>query len=134
VKAVETAIYNRLSTYTALTTALGGKYIYNHRADKGQARPYVIYFHAGGGPENTHPGGLESDSYLVKGVADSLSAAAELDEHIKAALHHQEASLTVTGYTTLWVARENEVQVVEEPKNGDPIFHYGAYYRIRIDK
>lgn len=132
-KAVETALYTRLSGYAALTTALGGTRIYNRYVQPGTTRPYVVFAHTGGGPENTYPGGLQSDSYLVKAVADSLSAAATLDEHIKAALHAQEANVTVTGYTTLWVRRTEEVQMAEESANGDLIWHYGAYYRVRID-
>mgnify|MGYP001427463526 CR=1 FL=1 len=132
-KAVETALYSRLSGYAVLTAALGGARIYNRYAPPGTARPYVVFFHAGGGPENTYPGGLESDTYMVKAVADSVSAAATIDEHIKAALHAQESNIAVTGYTTLWVRRTDEAQTVEVAANGDLIWHYGAYYRVRID-
>lgn len=133
-KAVETGIYTRLAGYSALTTVLGGSYIYNRVAPQGQPRPYVVFFHAGGGPDNVYPGRLQSDTYMVKAVADSLSQAATLDGLIDAALHHAEDSLSITGYKTLWVVRENEVQAAERADNGDIIWHYGAYYHIRIDE
>jgi len=133
VKAVETGLYSLLTGTAALTTALGGSYIYTRVAPQGQARPYVIFFHAGGGPENVYPGRLQADTYMVKAVADSLSQAATLDGLIDAALHHAEGSLTVTGYETLWLVRENEVQMVETADSGDLIWHYVAYYRVRID-
>jgi len=133
-KAVETALYSLLSGNSALTTALGGSFVYNRVVPQGQARPYVVFFHAGGGPDNVYPGRLQSDVYMVKAVADSLSQSATLDGLIDAALHHKESGLTVTGYTTLWCVRETEVQMAERADNGDVIWHYGAYYRIRIDK
>lgn len=133
-QALETALYSLLSTNTALTTALGGTAVYNSVVPPGTARPYIVFFHAGGGRENVFKDSLmENHVYMVKAVADALSTAAALDGTLDTLLHRNEGSLSVTDHTTLWIARENEAHVVEAAANGDRIFHVGAYYRFRLD-
>jgi len=134
VKAVETALYGWLSTDSSLTAALGGTAVFNTVVPPGTARPYVVFFNAGGGYANIwHDSPHQNLVYMVKAVADALSAAATIDELLEDRLHHAEGSLSVTGYTTLWLARENESQLVEAAANGDRIYHCGAYYRLRIE-
>jgi len=89
------------------------------------------FFSAGGGPDNITPSDLRSLVYGIKAVSDTLLAAANIDARLDALLHNQ--SISVTGYTNLWLARETDVQFPETAPNGNPIYHYGAYYRIRID-
>lgn len=133
-QALETALYGLLSGNSGLTTTLGATAIYNGAVPPGTARPYVVFFHAGGGRENTFMDSvLENQVYLVKGVADAVSVAAAIDAKLDTALHRCEGSLSVTGRTTLWIGRENEVHMVEAAANGDRIFHVGAYYRFRLD-
>ena len=54
---------------------------------------------------------MENQVYMVKAVADALTAAA-LDGTLDTLLHRNEGSLSVTDHTTLWIARENEAHVV----------------------
>lgn len=129
--ALDTAIYNKLNGTAALTTALGGSYIYQHTAPQGQALPYVIFFHAGGGQENVNPSDLQNHVYLVKAVAADLSQAGSLDDNIRAALHQQ--TLTIAGYTNIYTARETTVRLAEVTGKGTFAYHAGAYYRIRLD-
>lgn len=127
-QALETALYSLLDT------AMGSTAVYNSVVPPGTARPYVVFFHAGGGRENVYKDSiLENQVYMVKGVADALSTAAAIDAALDTALHRQEGSLSVSEHTTLWIARENEAHVVEAAANGDRIFHVGAYYRFRLD-
>jgi len=131
-KLVDTGIYSKLSADATLVALLSaGTPIYQMQAPPDTARPYIIYFHAGGGNENITPSDLRSLVYAVKGVSDTLVAAGNIDARIEDVLHNQ--SITVTGYTNIWLAREDEVQLVEIAPDGNPIYHYGAYYRIRID-
>jgi hypothetical protein len=133
-KTVETALYSLLTGNAALTSLLSSATaIYNRRVPQSATLPYVVFFHSGGGPENRYPGDLESVSYMIKGVAATVSAAATIDDAIKAAVHGAEGSLSVTGCSTLWLRRTNEVQMVEDGDEGEEIWHYGAYYRLRID-
>lgn len=133
-QALETALYGLLSTNAALTTALGGTAIYNSVVPPDVARPYIVFFNAGGGRENVFKDSqMENQVYMVKAVADALSTAAALDGTLDTLLHHNEGSLSVTDHTTLWIARENEAHIVEAAANGDRIFHVGAYYRFWLD-
>lgn len=129
--ALETGLYGELSGTSAITTALGGAYIYNQVAPQGQDRPYIIFAFSGGGEENINPSDLINSSYLVKAVADSPSQAGTIDALIKTALHNQ--TLTVGGYTNIQTQRENHFQLMEVLDNGKTIHHRGAYYRIRLD-
>jgi hypothetical protein len=130
VNVIETGLYTKLNV-SAITTKLGGSYIYDPVAPPGQARPYVIFTHTGGGYENINPSNLQGHLYLVKGVANSKKMAGEIHDLILTALHNQ--TVTVSGYTNFWTAAEEEVRMVEVLDDGKTVFHCGAYYRIRID-
>ena len=49
------ALYAQLAAGTALTAALGGKYIYEELAPQGETVPYVISNRAGGGDDTYSP-------------------------------------------------------------------------------
>ena len=129
--ALETGLYSALTGDATLTTKLGGSYVYNMHAPAGQARPYVIFQHSGGGHENINPSDLQNHVYLIKGVADAVKTAGEIDDLIKAVLH--KGTLTVASYTNFHTQREEEVRLTEMPDDGQPIYHAGAYYRVRLD-
>jgi hypothetical protein len=125
-------LYSALTSDTALIDELGGETaVYYGVAPQGTARPYVIFFNAGGGPENTYPGDLTSERYVIKGVSDTLGKALDVDARCRAAIHKQ--TLTVTGYTNIWTRREAEVSLTEVSDDGTVIRHEGGYYRIRVD-
>ena len=131
-KAIRAAIYSELAGDTALVSELSGETaIYYNVAPQGTSRPYVVFFNAGGGPENIYPGSLRSERYLIKAVADTLDKALDVDTAIENAMHAQ--TLTVSGTTNIWTRRENEVSLVETSADGKLIFHEGGYYRIRVD-
>lgn len=130
---LEEGIYSMLSGDTAVTDAVGATRVYNTLAPQEGARPYVIFFNSGGGPENVYPGKLESLVYVVKAVADDMHTAATIDQKIRKALHHQEASLTVDWHTPLRILRTNSVQTAERLQDGRVVYHNGAFYRFRMD-
>lgn len=129
--AIETGLYSTLTGGTALISELGATAIYSRHAPQGTARPYIIFMHAGGGHENINPSDLQNHLYLVKAVADGSKEAGTIDELVIDLLHGE--TLTVAGYTNIWMAREQEVQMTEPLRDGKVVYHCGGYYRIRID-
>ena len=130
---LETGLYDLITGDTAVTAAVGATRVYNTLAPQGATRPYIVFFNSGGGPENVYPGKLESLVYVVKAVADDISTAATIDQKLRAALHHQEGTLSVSGYTPLRILRTNSVQMPERLQDGRVVYHTGAYYRFRFD-
>lgn len=129
---IEAGLYTALSGDTALLSELGGDTaIYNRHAPQGVSRPYVVFFHAGGGKENITPSDLRNHVYMVKAVADESKKAGTINGLVLDALH--DATLTVSGFTNFYTAAEDEVQMTEVTREGDVIYHDGHYYRIRVD-
>jgi len=131
VQALETGLYTILSTNSALTTELGGTLIYNKQAPQDPGTKYVVFNWSGGGDENLTPHRTRNVVYTVQAVASTQADAATVDRLIDAALHEQ--TLTVSGWTNFWTAREDDINYVEQDAGGVPIYHVGAIYRIRID-
>lgn len=131
-KEIREALYSELAGDSSLIAELdGATAIYYSVAPQGTPRPYVVFFNAGGGPENIFPGDLTSERYVIKAVADSLDKALDIDADIKGAIHKQ--TLTVTGVTNIWTRREDEVSMAEVGDDGKLIYHEGGFYRIRVD-
>ena len=130
IELLEKGIYSLLSAGTALTTELGGTAIYNKIAPSGTSLPCVIFQWQGGGDENLTPGRQRSPVYTIKAVASTQAKATAIDGHIDTLLQH--GTITVTGYTNFWTAREGDVNYVETDAGGKPTYHIGGMYRIRI--
>ena len=131
-KPIREAIYAELTGDTALISELGGATaVYYNFAPQGTARPFVVFFNAGGGPENIYPGDLRSERYIIKAVADTLNKALDVDTAIENAIHKKE--LTVAGVTNIWTRRDGEMSMTEVGEEGALIHHEGGYYRIRVD-
>ncbi len=128
--ALETGLATLLEGNSALTTELGGAYIYNQLAPQDQARPYLVYSKAGGGDRNWSPRRYKNYLYLVKAVADGRKKAGTVMEKVDAVLHG--GTITVAGYTNYRTERETDVAYTEVPRDGNPIYHNGAYFRIRL--
>jgi hypothetical protein len=131
VAALEEALYTTLSATSALTTELGGTAIYNKRAPQPAPDKYVIFQWQGGGDLNESPTRMRNPIYTVRGVAPTQAGASAIDDEIDAALHNQE--LTVTGWTNIWMAREDDVNFVEYDASGVAHYNVGGQYRIIID-
>jgi len=130
--ALETALFSTLSGGTALTGALGGTAIYNRIAPETQSPPYVIFQWQGGGDENMTPNRTRRLRYTVRAVAENLDQAGTIAGHVDTLLHQQ--TLTVTGWANFWLAREQDVAYVEIDAAGQPVYHTGGVYEIRIDQ
>ena len=130
---INAALYTKLSSGTALAALLAGSTsVYNLQAPDSTTFDYVVFSPAGGGPSNITPSDLREQLYNVRGYSDtSAGKAGSIDAQISALLHH--GTLSVTGYTTMAINREQDYQLVENPPSGKPIYTAGGIYRIYID-
>ena len=130
--ATEIGLYSKLTGNSTLTAALSTTTaIYNTVAPQGTSLPYVTFNWAGGGLENINPSELHNVVYVVKALADDAGEAGTIQGYIKSALHG--TTLTVSGYTNFYTACEEEIQYVEQTRDGQVIHHRGYVVRVRID-
>jgi hypothetical protein len=127
------ALLTTLSGGTALIAALGGTAIYDTQAPDAATAPYVVFNHQGGGFESLTSAELENNVWLVKVYsATTMSHAQTIYALVDALIHRR--NLTITGATTFWCAREDNVQLVENKPNNTRLFMRGGLYRIRTNK
>jgi len=135
------AIMSRLGTVTALTSNLaylknGGTApaIIDGQAPEGQTYPYVVFSLQGGGDLNDNPHRTKSLVLFIRAYSThSLKQAGSIDAVIDTALHLVPFS-NVTGWTNTWLARESDLETVENPPTGTQVFMRGGLYRNRITK
>jgi hypothetical protein len=129
---LDTAIQTKLTAGTALTSTLGGTFIYNTNAVDEKVLPYVVFSQQAGGPDNITPSDSRDLVYFVRGYSESNSQAGTIDAQISALLHNQ--VLTVTGYTNYGLMRETDVSNYELSSAGVRTYMAGALYRIMLDQ
>ena len=128
--ALNAAIDTRLTGGTALVTALGGTAIYHGYAPEAKALPFVVWSYSGGGAENMTPNDSINALVYVRAYADDAKEAAQLDGMVASLMT---ATLTVTGWSNFWLAREEEIFLPEKDEAGKTTWACGAFYRIRLD-
>lgn len=129
---LNTAVFNQLAGGTALVTALGGTAIYYQQAPDEATLPYVLWNWQAGGDENMTSNRTKNMMALFRSFAVTPKQAGEIDALVDARLHLQ--TLTVSGWTNFWCARETDISLIENLPNGQKTYMAGALYRIRIDK
>jgi hypothetical protein len=128
--AVEAALYAKLNV-TAVKATAGATGVYNRIAPQSTALPYVVFQWQGGGDENDHPDRSRNLVYTVKALAIAAVAADTIDAACDALLHN--GTLTVAGYNVFWLRRDGDVAYSEVDATGQPIYHTGGMYRIRLE-
>lgn len=125
------ALYTTMNGGTALTALLASTTsVYDTQAPDVAALPFVVFSHQGGGPDNLAPVNLESNLWYVRAYsASGMKAASEIMTQIDALLHRK--ALAITGNTTFWCNREENIKLVENLPNGGKIWSAGGIYRIR---
>jgi hypothetical protein len=125
-------IYSKLTGGTALTALLAGTAsVYHLQAPDNATLPYVVYNVQGGGDTNISPNRAKDLLVWVRAyTAESAKAAALIDNQVDALLHN--GTITVTGWTNYWLARETDLATVENPPDGSKIYHAGGLYRVRL--
>lgn len=134
---IRRALYGRLSGDTTLNGLLAtpptgySKSIYHDQAPDAAAFPFVVFGKNSGVPTDAFakPGALETDVWLVKAVDRSTSAdtADAIAARIQVLLN--DATLSVSGKTHLYLRRQSDV---EYPEVADGVLyrHAGALYRL----
>jgi len=130
---LEDAVYTKLNV-AAMTTTAGATGVFNRIAPEAQALPYCIYQWQGGGDMNITPRRSRNVVMLVKGVAETLGEAGAIDSAAEGLLHMVSLTIATGGWTTFWVAREDDVAYMEVDTRGVRVYHTGGIYRIRFDK
>ena len=129
---LETALYSTLTGGTALTALLAGTTsVYNSAVPRDVSYDVVVFQLMGGGDDNETPTRSKSLVYMVKGVSQtSMKTAGLIDNQIDTLLHRK--TLTVTGWTNFWTAREQDIEFVETTPEGRNYWHSGGLYRVRL--
>ena len=133
---LDTALYSRLQTTSAITSLLAGTTaIYHLQAPEGQAYPYVVFNTQGGGDVNDTANRLKNLMVFVRAYSTGSDGAAQggsIDAQVDTALHL--SPLTVSGWTNIWLARETDIELVETTPAGKQVYATGGMYRVMIDK
>ena len=136
--ALQTAIYTRLTGYTALTTALGGSKICDF-VQPNLAAPYVVIGEdtIGGMMTKTESGW---DCTLTIHVWDFAKAGRKSVKtilgHIYDALHRQESNVTVTDFTLVelrWDEFQTTIQETAIEGENDHFYHGITRFRALLE-
>ena len=127
------AIYSKLQGTSAIRSLLAGTdAIYHMQAPEGQAYPYIVFNVQGGGDENQSQHRTKNLVVFVRAYsAVSPAQAGSIDAQVDTALHL--VPLTVTGWSNFWLARETDIELVENEPNARPIYTVGGMYRVRLE-
>lgn len=127
------SIYNKLAG-TAITSLLasGTASIFSLQARDNAPLPYLVYSIQGGGDENLTPHRTKNIVLFIRAYSQvSEAQAGSIDAQIDAAMHLQ--TLSVTGWSNFWTAREEDLTAVNILDNGNKIWMSGGFYRIKIE-
>lgn len=132
--ALDAAIYTRLSSTSAITSLLdnGASSVFHLQASNLAQLPYVVFNQQSGGDKNTEPHRIKDLIIFIRAYSLSAKEAGEIDEQIDAALHH--VPLTVSGWSNLWLVREQDLELVENPPNAKQIYMAGGLYRTILEE
>jgi hypothetical protein len=135
--AVRRAIYGKLAGDTTLNALLGtpatgySKGIYHQEAPDGATYPFIVFQKQSGTPTEAMgtPSALENDIWLVKCIdrGSSADVAESVQARIQVLLN--DASLSISGSTLLYLRRQSDVEY-PEVDNGVRYSHAGALYRL----
>ena len=138
--ATRRAIYGKLAGDTTLNNLLGtpatgySKSIYHQQAPAGAGSPFVIINKQTGSPTEAFgdPSALENDTWLVKGVHESNSADTVEAIAARCVALLNDAALSISGATTLYLRRQSDVEF-PETTDGRQYKHAGALFRLVFD-
>jgi hypothetical protein len=135
-KALDQAIYQRLQTTGGITSLLSGTTaIYHMQAPEDATLPYVVFSWPSELDENATPHRTKNNIIFIRAYAsggNGALTAGSIDDQVDTAIHL--VPLTVSGWTNIWLAREQGLETVETLPNGENIFMRGANYRVRLAK
>ena len=127
------ALYTKLQGTSGVTGVLSGTTaIYSMQAPDNAALPYVVFNTQGGGDENDTAHRTKNLVIFVRAYSKvSEAQSGSIDSAVDAALHL--SSLSVSGWSNFWLAREEDLETVENPPTGTQVFMNGGLYRCFMD-
>lgn len=127
------AIYTRLQG-TAITSLLSGTTaLYNIQAPENATLPYIVWNIQGGGDENLTQNRTKNLVMFIRAYSENSAAlAGSIDAQIDTAFHMQ--PLTVSGWTNIWCAKEQDLETVQLEPSGNQFFMAGGLYRVWIQE
>lgn len=131
---INSAVYSKLNSATALTSMLAGTTaIYHMQAPDNATLPYVVFSHAAGGADSMTPKERENVLEFVRAYSDTSAAhAGSINTKIRDTLHKK--SITVSGYANFWLQKEIHFENIDNLPTGNKVWMQGDYYRIRLEK
>ncbi len=132
--ALQTAIFNRLSNYTALTTYIGANKIYDHVPENIEA-PYVVI-----GEDESDEAGAKTYNGWERVVtihcwdfeSEGRKGVKTIMGHIYDALHRSESSITVTGFNLVYFEQRYSTSFREDGIEGEGDHYYHGVQRFRV--
>jgi hypothetical protein len=129
---VSIALYSKFTGDTTLKGLVASNTsFYAIKAPKDAAYPFVVWSLLYGGPENITPSDLQDHLYFIRAYATSALVAGNIHAQIVSLLHKQ--TLSVTGFTNIWSALEEEYEGEEILLTGNTVYMRGGGYRFRLD-
>lgn len=129
---VDIALSSILTGGTALTALLSGTAaVYNAQAPQGAAYPFVVFNQQAGGDDNLTQTRMKTYVYQIASFSKTSQAAAwAMDAAVDTLLNG--VTLSVTGWTNFWTAKEQELPIIENLSNGEMVYSVRSLYRIRL--
>lgn len=139
--ALNAAIYTKLAgtAGTALTSLLAGgtasPSVYFEQAPDNSTAPYVVWLFPSELDRNLIPHRMKDIVLRAYAVANVPAQAGTIDAAIDTLLHGGTLTFgTATGWTQIWLRRENGYQLITISEAGIRYYTSGADYRIEITK
>ncbi len=131
-KALTDAIWGKCTSATDLYADIGGR-LFKGRAPQGAELPYVVFFVVSSVPEKTYTDDLENAlvQFSLFSKTESIVEVEGMFSHLKAL--YDECDLSVTGYSAIWMRRQNATLMSEEhvtPDGTVNVWHYAVDYEI----
>lgn len=135
--ATRRALYGKLSGDTTLNNLLGApasgyaKSIYHQQAPETAHFPFVVFSKSSGVPTDTFhvPGVMQNDVWMVKAVDHATSADTAEAAAARITTLLNDATLSISGGTLLYLRRESDVDY-SEVTDGERYAHVGSLYRL----
>jgi hypothetical protein len=137
--AFNSALDARLRGTSAITSLLAtmpngtASAIYHLQAPEGATLPYVVFSLQSDVETNDTAHKVRNDLGFIRAYSGvSAVQAGSIDAAIETALDN--VPLVVSGWTNLWLAREQELETVENQPSGKAIYMQGAFYRAILER
>lgn len=135
--ATRRGIYGKLAGDTTLNGLLGtppsgySKSIFHQQAPAGAAYPLIVFQKQAGNPTEAFgvPSAFEREIWLVKAIDESASADNAEAAAARITVLLNDASLSISGSTLLYIRRESDVEY-PEVTDGVQYRHVGSLFRV----